>query len=130
MTAPHVTRVLEAIGRINPDGATRRARIRPCPTCRHHTVTGLDDEPCGLAVRTDPTQLDPVQELALLLTGKHTYDLIYGPTLQYRDPPRIRANRQFPVLPEHACGIPRVPDADVVFAFWPHREELPDDPPF
>lgn len=127
---PHVLRMLEALGRADTGGVSRRARMATCRGCHQWIVAGLDDEPCGLPTSADPTHLDPVQELQFLLTGKHTFDLIYGPTLQYRDQFRIGPTRPFPVLPEHDCEIARVPDRIVIDAFWPVGKEYADDPPF
>jgi hypothetical protein len=81
------------------------ARYQPCPRCGHHTITAITS---GYKLRADPCPLDTSQEIAALLTGRRTFDvLIWGLPkrmhLEWRSLTRIRAPRKHPVIATHQC---------------------------
>lgn len=71
----HVVEHLIAIGRMDRDGISRRARPHACPNCHALTIVGLDHDRSALTVRADPSPLSPAGELIALLTGRPTYSL-------------------------------------------------------
>lgn len=88
-----------------------------CPRCRCAVLAALDAPVAALDVRLDPDPLDPATELAALLRGQFTYDLIKFDRhheITYRDQWRI-TKRDHPVLATHHCpgripasAIPRI----------------------
>jgi hypothetical protein len=81
------------------------AFYQTCPRCGHHTLTAWC---CGVKTRFDPEPLSIHEEIAALLCGRRTYDvLIYGlPRRMYpewRHLLRIRAPRKHTVIATHAC---------------------------
>lgn len=83
----------------------RPARYQPCPRCGRHTLTAWTS---GIRIRLDPEPLTIHQEIAALLSGRHTYDvLIYGLPRrmhpEWRHLLRIRAPRKHPVVATHIC---------------------------
>ena len=91
-----------------PEQPTRRARLTTCPRCHAAVIRALDAPVAALDVRLDPVPLDIRAELAALISGRLTYDLIpagFGQEIEYRDEMRIR-KRNYPVLAEHQCPGP------------------------
>jgi hypothetical protein len=81
------------------------AHYQPCPRCGRHTLTAWC---AGVKTRFNPEPLTIHQEIAALLTGRRTYDvLILGlPRRMYpewRHLLRIQAPRKHPVIVTHAC---------------------------
>ncbi|NAE18305.1 hypothetical protein [Enterococcus hirae] len=64
---------LEEKGLWTPTGYNRRASGRHCAHCHRVVLAGLDGDPCGWNAITDPYLLNPMQELAALITGRATY---------------------------------------------------------
>ena len=90
------------------------ARAHTCPRCGALTLRALDDEVAGLLAVVDPLPLDgPAAELAAILDGRTTYDLIgvYRKRLAMRDELRIAAGSRYPVLATHRCPGPVPGDA-------------------
>lgn len=115
-----------------PPGA-RNAWPRRCPTCRAHTLRGLDGDWAALEATADPTPLDRQGEALARLTDRRTYALrLVGDRhrLTYRDRWQIQGPRNWPtpydVLAEHQCGkpLPAVPSA-----FQPTTGKVTDDQP-
>lgn len=87
----------------------RRALFTRCRKCKEIVLRGLDADILAMEVTADPTPLDPMQELACVLTGRATYQANVGGDeikiidrqLRYTTagvpPPR-------PIIPEHVCG--------------------------
>jgi hypothetical protein len=100
------------------DGASPGARYaapRLCLTCGAWTLVGLDDDTLAFTARVDPTPLTPAGELACVLAGRPTYDLIRRGTrrvLDARDDHALRARppavpgARYDVLPAHRCHQP------------------------
>lgn len=84
----------------------RPAHYQPCPHCGRHTITAW----CGgVRTRCDPEPLTINQEIAALLTGRQTYDvMIWGlprrMNLAWRDITRIRAGRKYAIIATHKCA--------------------------
>lgn len=81
------------------------AFYQPCPRCARHTLTAYC---AGVKTRLDPEPLTINQEIAALLLGRRTYDvLIQGlPRRMYpewRHLLRIRAPRKHTVIATHVC---------------------------
>jgi hypothetical protein len=116
---------------------SRPARYQPCPHCGHHTLTAQD---AGIPVRCDPEPLSINQEIAALLLGRATYDvLVYGLPRRmhprYRDFGRIRAPRRHAVIADHKCGpgprpLMRQPETEIVIPFAITATAYGDIPPF
>lgn len=62
-------------GRMTETGLSRRARIRPCPTCPLLILTGLDAEMCATEAACDPSPLSPLGEALALVEGRRTWAL-------------------------------------------------------
>jgi len=100
----------------------RPAHYQPCPRCTRHTLTAW----CGgIHTRLDPEPLSVNQEIAAILSGRLTYDvLILGlPRRMYpewRHLLRIQAPRRHPVIATHVCppGVIRAgftqPETEIV----------------
>jgi len=89
-------------------GKGRGARGGTCPRCKCYVITGLDHDDCALPAVVDDTEINHMSELLARLRGVATFDFTqYGGTweLRYRYPVHIKAEREFPVLVAHVCGI-------------------------
>lgn len=120
-------------GKLGRDGITRKAQLRSCHRCRAPVIVGLDHEPCGYPVTTDPTHLDQTAELIAILLGRRTYDLTGTPNLNPRNHWRIKGDRKYPVLPSHQCrtGVPLRIHDDVLAALKLRpKTALPEEAPF
>lgn len=110
------------------------ARLQPCPHCGHYTLTAIAG---GLTVHANPQALSINEEIAALITGKASYDVLIhglprGIYLERRDIDRIRAPRAHAVVATHICPVlfnpspqPAV-DIGLPYATAPQ----PDYPPF
>lgn len=83
----------------------RPAHYQPCPRCGSHTLTAYSS---GIHIRLDPETLNAEQELAALLSGRMTYDLmVLGLPRRmhpaWRDQTRIRS-RRYQVVATHQCS--------------------------
>lgn len=98
---------------LNADGVSRAARLDHCPDCGQRTLTGLDADRCGLAAKTDPTEIDALGEYLAIRLGIPTYNLTPGYSgkgkrrweLSPRMLPHIEAPRRSAVVAAHRCGI-------------------------
>lgn len=99
-------------GHMTETGATRKARLRPCPGCPHDVLVGLDDVMCALEVQADPVPLSELGEALAVLQGRRTFHLRRegsGWVIDRRDAADISAEpastgRRTDVLLEHACS--------------------------
>lgn len=125
---------LTAMGRLNHDGVSRKARLRECRRCGGPVIVGLDHDPCGIPTTTDPTNLDQLAEMLAIALGRRTYSLTGAPTLERRDPWSIAGRRRYPVLADHRCrdGVPLRIDDTVLRALKivPPALAIDDNPPF
>lgn len=81
----------------------RAARPQPCRHCSATLLVGPDHDTCSMTARVDPDPVDQLTEVAALLTGRASYDLVRG-DLHYRYPEHHHsASRPYPVLLEHRC---------------------------
>lgn len=114
----------------------RPAWYQPCPRCGHHTLAALVS---GHKIRCDPEALNINQEIAALLMGKQTYDiLLIGLPRRmqpvWRDISRIRATRRYLVIADHRCNPgaqrPAIPGPEIEITV--PRPSAPDSetPPF
>jgi hypothetical protein len=105
---------------------TEPVKLAQCTRCNNpviHAVTG------GLTTITDVIPLTVNEEIAVIMTGRTTFDLQSSGIrayLEWRDITRIRAGRRYPVVAAHQCG----PGGRLAFLPAPASEEVPDDPPF
>ncbi len=125
--------ITEQIRANKANGASRIAKYHRCRKCKAIVITGLDHDTCASTVTADPTPLNPITEVAAILTNRATFQAPKTPEggyrLDYRHPPS-RWPPRTPVIPEHKCGHrfpgflepPNNPNANE----W----NLPDDPPF
>ncbi len=101
-------------GHLAPDGTSRKAKLRRCPTCRRQILTGDDDDRCAFTARADPHPLTELGEALALLAGRTTYSLARtagGVVLWRRDVGQIRrwpasTHPSEDVLAEHRCDLP------------------------
>jgi hypothetical protein len=79
-----------------------------CPNCQEIILTGLDAHILAAAAQTDPTPLNPVQELLCALNHRATYRIHQTGTtfrIQARDkyqPPAGTPGKP-PIVPAHVC---------------------------
>ena len=112
---------------------SRPAKLKTCPRCGEYTLTAITG---GLTTATDPEPLTIEQEIAALLIGKRTFDIItlgHRLYLEWRDIIRVKGNRAYPVVAIHICTPAEPPPElppDIKLTTAPARESLPDDPPF
>lgn len=109
----------------------RAAGLRTCPRCNSPILTGLDADMCALTARTDLLSVNAMGETLALLTGRRTFDLITvggRKELHRRDECHIKAERTYPVLPEHKCGAAL--DAHTEKARPRRRYVIPNEPPY
>ncbi len=121
--------ILEDLGRLDIDGVSRH-----CRTCGHVTIRGLDEDRAALAVTCDPHPLDGMGEVVALMTGRHTYRLVWRGRyeLDHRDQHRITGNPPGPgchVVAEHRCHAPLLPTIPTPTQPTP-KEPARGDPPF
>lgn len=97
-------------GAITETGLSRRARPRPCPTCKTWTITGLDADVMAFEATCDPAPLTPLGEVAALMAGRRTLGLVQRSgryELEQRWAEHIDADRhRLDVLASHTCGQP------------------------
>ncbi|MFP3968615.1 hypothetical protein SMC26_40395 [Actinomadura fulvescens] len=114
---------------------TRRVdtTVRPhrCPRCGAAILRGYDAEIAAILAVVDPLPIeDQADELAAILAGRTTYDLIgmRDKALNPRDEYRI-AHRRHTILAAHRCPGPVPGDA---LDHTPPEQFAPDDaePPF
>jgi hypothetical protein len=89
-----------------PHLVSTEVSTRPCQRCGGAVVAAYSE---GVYVQCDLTPLDVGQEIAVLVAGRVTYDLLglnYR-ELALRDGPRL-TRREYPVLPEHDCPLSTV----------------------
>lgn len=107
-------RQLEDSGVLTRDGFTRRAVPRRCAKCQWMTWQGLDSDIAAVRAICDYQPVSALGELAALLAGRPTYDLLGSPPAFRISGPReaceIRAaRRRWPVLTQHRCGSVALP---------------------
>lgn len=128
-------------GHLTESGLSRRARLRPCPTCPHTVLAGLDDVICAVEVAADPLPLSELGEAVVLLQGRRTFHLRReggGWVLDPRDRHDIAAKpastqKRTDVLAEHRCSLgPPAPALRARSTFPETRPRPPADavPPF
>lgn len=85
--------------------ATSRRHARPdtCPRCNTPNLVGPDHDTCARVVRVDTTPVDRIHEIAALLTGRYSYNLVRN-ELHYREPHHIHSTNQTePIHLNHQC---------------------------
>lgn len=106
--------MLEQIKAKHPEAFGHHAHWVQCRTCQAWTLQGYDwtTDWAGLGI-VDPAQLDTTTELAALLDGRRTYEIILrdtDKTLRSRDQWQIGADTPesltCPVVPAHKCYSP------------------------
>lgn len=99
---------LLATGALSPDGYGRAIRAAVCRGCGAHVLRGLDADRLALPCIADPEPVSSIGEVAALLAGAATYDLLTVSNrraeLQRRDQFRIGGRRGV-VLADHRCGV-------------------------
>lgn len=111
------------------------AVLTGCPRCGTQILLGHDQ---GLPIRATAQPLDPHQELAELLAGRHTYDvhplgLPRKPYLTYRESFRFQGKREWAVVADHKCPPGAPPPLfrfEPVALVYPYGPPDPDQPPF
>lgn len=125
-------------GALTESGLTRRARPRRCPGCGTWTLAGLDADVCALEAHADPTPLTPLGEVAALLGGVRTVELVNSGgrhQLEQRLPDHIEGrpacSGRFDVLALHRCGQPIPRQFAAASAFTPKTAAATtEEPPF
>lgn len=120
-------RQLEAAGRWNVDGVSRRMSAGHCRTCHAQVVRGLDADVAAITVTADPQPIDQLGEALALLSGRGTWSLLQRDghwSLSPRDQWRIAAQKPATVLAEHRCGSPPLPAGSPLPAPPPHTADL------
>ena len=110
----------------------RPARYQPCPRCNRHTLVAMVS---GVKTRLNPEPLSITAEIAALLDGCRTYDvLLWGLPRRmhpiWRDISRIRAPRRHTVIATHQCtplSRPPVtqPETDLAIPYPSTTGEIP-----
>jgi hypothetical protein len=106
----------------------RPAEITACSHCGQKTLTALSG---GLTTAIDPSPLSIAQEIAAIITGKPTFDLIpSGRSLyvEWRDMTRVKASRLYAVAAIHTCPGATHPTQHLLAGAG--SVPVPDDPPF
>lgn len=75
-----------------------------CDRCGASLLTGWAE---GILARVEAVALDRAGEIAALIQGRITYDLVYGELVD-RDARRIRGQRRGSVYAEHRCEREKV----------------------
>lgn len=104
---------------------TQPAKLATCSRCGALTLTAITG---GLTTVIDPCPLEIAQEIAALMAGKATFDLVpVGCRLfiEWRDITRMRAPRLHAVVTVHQCAGATQKPVPVPAAAPP-----PDEPPF
>lgn len=123
----------------NPDGVTRAARLTRCPRCRTRTLTGIDDDTCGIAVTVTPIELDHYGEYIALCHGLRTYHLArrFNTSgtprweLDWRATTHIASHhRRYPVVAGHRCGLHLPPAETSLLTAMKPAPVHHDEPPF
>ena len=73
-------------GHVTETGATRRARIRTCPSCHEPILIGLDADSCAIEAHVDPTPLTALGEALAVVEGRWTWALRREGTRYVLDP--------------------------------------------
>lgn len=73
MMPAYVVAHLIAVGKLDDDGVTRRARPTQCRSCAAVVITGLDHDRVAVSVTVDPMPLSAAGELEALLTKRATF---------------------------------------------------------
>lgn len=86
---------------------TETVQALACRRCGAPLLAALDGPIASIPVRCDPVVLTPPDELAALLAGRMTYELIPSGTtaqrIRWRSPEVIRGATGYPVFAEHVC---------------------------
>jgi len=112
---------------------SRPAKLKTCPRCGEYTLTAITG---GLTTATDPEPLTIDQEIAALLIGKRTFDIItigHRLYLEWRDIIRVKGGRVYPVVAIHICTPAEPPPErrpDIELSTRGLAAEYPDEPPF
>lgn len=131
-----LTAHLQATGRLNTDGISRRIRATQCRDCGATVLRGLDADAAALAVTVDPHPLNPLGEALALLQPRRTYSLQPRHPAGHQIDPRDRVtietrpagtDRNTDTLAEHQCHATPLPTTTSAFD---RRPDLPDEPPF
>lgn len=82
------------------------AERRECRRCRAVILAGIDPDLNARAAVLDPLPVTPAGELAALLAGGESFDLLRGEDISYRAGWSIawRPANTSPVLVTHICG--------------------------
>lgn len=105
-------------GQLTETGLGRRAQVRRCLRCKASILTGLDDDRCALEAAVDPTPINSLGEVAVLMSGRMTWALHRQQgrwALDRREADQITTapagtGKREDVLPEHRCGSPALPE--------------------
>ncbi len=81
----------------------RAARPKPCPKCSQDVLVGPSADFMYWTATVDPTPVDAITEVAALLNGAQSYDLIRGRLHHRADHHTHTPQRPHPVLLDHAC---------------------------
>ena len=107
---------------------TQPAKPGKCTRCGALILTAISG---GLTTVTGPQSLTINQEIAALIAGRATFDLVvtgHSVFLEWRDLTRIRTGRRYTVVAIHECPLGATPGTrPLPVAATP---PLPDDPPF
>lgn len=110
---------------------TRPARAYTCPSCGQPVLVATTT---GITFAADPAALSITAEIAVLLSGRRTYDLIVSGLprrmwLEWRDVARVKSGRRYAVVADHPCRIITMPDTGTEIRI-PVGAPIPDEPPF
>src|SRR5688500_19264348 len=116
---PHVYEWMVRSQLIRADGIGRRCKLRKCGSCGDHIVRGLDGDVCAVVVSTSAGPICTKTEIAALVLGRKTYDLITilgaktFPAFELVEstPARIRRTPRYDILATHVCNstLPTIP---------------------
>lgn len=132
---------LVATGHLTETGATRRARIRPCPNCHDLILVALDGDRCAFEAHVDPDPLTALGEALAVIDNRHTWTLRRsgdGYVLDPRDATSIAyrpagTEPRADILRQHRCHTAPVPAqlaAPTSFAEAHPHTHTDDHPPF
>lgn len=118
---------LDNDGVLTRNGVTRWARPNRCRSCRAATLAGLH---YGFEIHACPIPITPIQEVAALLNGKHTFTVVFR-EMVLRDKWRIAAASadDVDVFLEHECGM-RPPERNAKRAPRMKQPHEYDRPPY
>ena len=106
---------------------TRPAALAECCHCGAVTIIAMVD---GLLTAADTQPLGISEEIAAIMAGKATFDLVITGQriyLEWRSLTRIRVARDHPVVARHPCAAASSRPLPPVTAA---AGEVPDEPPF